>query len=268
MGSVLATAAMIGVTTPTTSAASAAPLHMAPAYMAPVRTAQTVLAAPTPAAPTTRPRFYRETVRFGARDTSPYDISHVFEVQIRLTRSGVYHGPITGYFGSATLAAVRAFQGQQRLPRTGVVDQPTWQHLIGFSILRSPGWFQLPSVCRSAGWHSCYSRSTNELFAFYSGTLWNTWLVRGGAAGLETVPGTRRVYWQDATHRSTLFNGAPMPYSQFFYGGEAIHGSGTMMDPLSGHSHGCINMYVEDAAELWQLTAHRTHTVTVYGAWR
>jgi hypothetical protein len=228
----------------------------------------TPLVATAPAAPTPRPRILRETVRLGAHDTSPYQISHVFELQIRLTRSGTYRGPVTGYFGPLTLAAVRAFQTQQRLPRTGVVDQTTWRHLIGFTILRSPGWYQLPPVCRGAGWHSCYSRSTNELFTLHDGTLWNTWYVRGGAAGLETVPGTRRVYWQDAAHRSSLFHGAPMPYSQFFYGGEAIHGSATMMDPRSGHSHGCVNMYIEDAAELWRLTAHRTHVVTVYGAWR
>ena len=58
-----------------------------------------------------------------------------------------------------------------------------------------------------------------------------------------------------------------MPYSQFFYGGEAIHGSGTMVNPLVGHSHGCINQYIEDAAELWRLTAGKRHIVTIYGAW-
>ena len=63
------------------------------------------------------------------------------------------------------------------------------------------------------------------------------------------------------------FHGAPMPYSEFFYGGEAVHGSGTMVNPLSGHSHGCINMYIEDAAEFWRLTAPFRNTVTVYGHW-
>src|SRR5512144_307010 len=52
------------------------------------------------------PYFYRETVRYGARDVSPYQISHVFEVQIRLYRSRFFGGPITGYFGNLTLAAV------------------------------------------------------------------------------------------------------------------------------------------------------------------
>jgi lipoprotein-anchoring transpeptidase ErfK/SrfK len=221
----------------------------------------------TVAAPTTRPRFYRETVRYGAQDTSPYQISHVYEVQIRLTWAGFYGGPITGYFGPLTLAAVKALQRHYALAQTGVVDALTWMRLIGSSTARQAGYRTLPAVCRSAGWHTCYSRSTHELFTFYTGTLWNAWLVRGGSYWLQTVRGTYRVYWQDIDHRSSLFNGAPMPYSQFFYGGEAIHGSATMLSPLVGHSHGCVNMYIEDAAELWRLTAGKRHVVTVYGPW-
>ena len=40
-----------------------------------------VLGAPLQVAATTRPAFYRETVRYGMRDADPYHISHVFEVQ-------------------------------------------------------------------------------------------------------------------------------------------------------------------------------------------
>ena len=225
------------------------------------------LAAATTTLPTSRPRFWRETVRYGARDTGPYQISHVYEVQIRLKRVGVYSGPITGYFGSLTRAAVKKFQQAQKLVQNGVVGSGTWNRLIRASTSRSSGWRALPAVCRSAGWHTCYSRPTHELFTLYSGTLWNAWLVRGGAAGLATVRGTYRVYWQDIDHKSAAFHNAPMPYSQFFYGGEAIHGSGTMVNPLVGHSHGCINQYIEDAAELWRLTAGKRHIVTIYGAW-
>jgi len=232
---------------------------------APVAAAPVLAAAV--AAPTTRPRFYRETVRYGASDTSPYQISHVYEVQIRLTWAGAYTGPVTGYFGSLTLAGVKRFQRSQGLLASGVVDARTWERLIRVSTIRRGGDRTLPSVCRSAGWHTCYSRSTHEQFTFYSGIWWNAWLVRGGAYTLQTVRGTYLVYWQDIDHRSTLFNGAPMPYSQFFYGGEAIHGSAVMMNPLFGHSHGCVNMYIEDAAELWRLTAGKRHVVTVYGPW-
>ncbi|HSV64618.1 MAG TPA: L,D-transpeptidase family protein [Mycobacteriales bacterium] len=253
-----------------------APAYLSQAAAAPVAAARTGLVdaplatatAATVAAPTSRPQLYRETVRYGARDTSPYQISHVYEVQIRLARTGIYKGPVTGYFGTATLAAVKAFQRSQRLSQTGVVNQATWTRLITVSRQRSPGWYQVPAACKAAGWHTCYSRSTYEVFTFYSGTLWNTWLVRGGAAGLQTVLGTYRVYWQDIDHRSAMFDNAPMPYSQFFYGGEALHGSATMMDPRLGHSHGCVNMYIEDATELWRLTGGRAHVVTVYGAWR
>jgi Putative peptidoglycan binding domain/L,D-transpeptidase catalytic domain len=260
---------LVGVVSP--SSAATAPAVAAPAAVAPATTGLAAGVAGTPltfaAAPTTRPRYARETVRPGARDTGPYSISHVYEVQIRLTWVGAYHGPLTGYFGPLTRAAVTSFQRGQRLPQTGVVDARTWSRLIPLSTTRHGGWRTLPAACRRPGWHTCYSRPTHELFTLNNNTLWNAWLVRGGAAGLQTVRGTFRVYWQDLHHRSSIFNNAPMPYSQFFYGGEAIHGSGTMVNPLSGHSHGCINMYIEDAAELWRLTAHRANTVTVYGAW-
>lgn len=243
------------------SPATAAPLPASPARAAP-------LASPTQAAAPSQPRWERETVAFGARDVSPYQISHVYEVQIRLTATGTYRGAITGYFGVATRAAVQRFQRSQRLPATGVVNQATWSRLIWYSTLRSPGWARLPAVCRSAGWHTCYSRSSHELFALKNGTLWNSWLVRGGAYSLQTVLGTYRVYWRDLHHRSHQYHNAPMPYSQFFYDGEAVHGSATMMDPRVGHSAGCINMYIEDAAVLWRLTDGSSNVVTVYGPWR
>jgi len=243
------------------SSSGATPAGAPPAAALP---AAPVLAA---AAAVTRPRLYRETVRYGARDLSPYQISHVYEVQIRLTWAGAYSGPITGYFGPLTLAGVRRFQRSQHLQPNGVVDATTWPRLIRVSTTRRGGDRRLPSVCRSAGWHTCYSRPTHELFTFHDGLWWNVWLVRGGSYLLQTVRGTYRVYWQDIDHRSMLFNGAPMPYSQFFYGGEAVHGSATMVNPLVGHSHGCINMYIEDSAELWRLTAGRRHVVTVFGAW-
>ena len=58
-----------------------------------------------------------------------------------------------------------------------------------------------------------------------------------------------------------------MPYSQFFDGGEALHGSRLMMDPFVDHSHGCVNFYVEDARQLWNITYDKRLWVTVYGAW-
>jgi lipoprotein-anchoring transpeptidase ErfK/SrfK len=98
------------------------------------------------------------------------------------------------------------------------------------------------------------------------GRLWNTWLVRGGSRDNPTRTGDFTVFKRDKDHVSGLF-GSPMPYSQFFSGGQALHGSRNMMDPYEGHSHGCVNMYVEDARQLWNLTHDRRLRVHVYGRW-
>jgi lipoprotein-anchoring transpeptidase ErfK/SrfK len=102
---------------------------------------------------------------------------------------------------------------------------------------------------------------------YRDGTLLNSWLVRGGAAATPTRTGTFRVYHRDIDHVSSVFDDAPMPYAQFFAGGQALHGSRLMMDPYVGHSHGCVNFWTEDAQQLWSLTSTRILWVHVYGRW-
>jgi len=51
--------------------------------------------------------------------------SDVTELQTRLTAEGVYSGPITGYFGPLTLAAVKKHQANNNLPQTGFVGPMT-----------------------------------------------------------------------------------------------------------------------------------------------
>jgi len=45
----------------------------------------------------------------------------VMELQKRLTEEGVYTGPITGYFGDLTLAAVKLYQAKHNIIQTGFV---------------------------------------------------------------------------------------------------------------------------------------------------
>ncbi|WP_084725039.1 L,D-transpeptidase [Streptacidiphilus melanogenes] len=81
--------------------------------------------------------------------------------------------------------------------------------------------------------------------------------VRTGRRGQLTRTGTFRIYWRHQHHWSSLYN-APMPYAQFFSGGEALHGVYGNLGRGPG-SHGCVNLTVHDAARLWPLT--RTGTV-------
>ncbi|MFD3512755.1 L,D-transpeptidase [Streptomyces sp. NPDC058657] len=74
--------------------------------------------------------------------------------------------------------------------------------------------------------------------------------IRSGIRGHETRTGWHRVYWKHKNHFSTIYNNAPMPYSQFFSGGQALHG--TYGDLFEAGSGGCVNLYVHDAERLWK----------------
>lgn len=208
--------------------------------------------------------FSREVVRPGDADTSPYHVEHVYEVQYRLKRLGLFAPSPTGYFGPVTRSAVVRFQSRNGLPRTGVVDRRTWRPLIKQS---TRGRSVVPKDCKTGGWHACYDRRRHQVSLYRDGTLLNSWLVRGGGATTQTRRGSFTVFYRDIDHTSSLFDGAPMPYSQFFSGGQALHGSRYMIDPFVGHSHGCVNFWVKDARQLWNLTSTRTLHVQVYGAW-
>ena len=49
----------------------------------------------------------------------------VIELQKRLTQEGIYSGPITGYFGSLTLAAVKNYQKKNGIETVGIVGPKT-----------------------------------------------------------------------------------------------------------------------------------------------
>ncbi|MGB6224622.1 MAG: L,D-transpeptidase, partial [Pseudonocardiaceae bacterium] len=57
-----------------------------------------------------------------------------------------------------------------------------------------------------------------------------------------TPTGTFHVLSKDAHYRSTEFHNAPMPYSVFFYPGDAFHA-----DNVNKWSHGCIHLNWDDA---------------------
>ncbi len=209
-------------------------------------------------------RFAREFTRHNDRDAGVYAIEHVRELQYRLRWAGVYHGPVTGTFGDRTKGAVQRFQRQQHLKVTGTANARTWKVLIPKTVR---GRTAIPDRCkRRNDWHICYDRFRHQVTLWKRGTLWNSWLVRGGDYSYQTRTGHFSVYSRDRDHVSGLY-GSPMPYAQFFSGGQAFHGSSYMTDPFDEHSHGCVNMYIEDARQLWRLTSTRPLKVDVYGAW-
>jgi hypothetical protein len=223
-----------------------------------------VSALPAQAGPDMTKPFTREPVQRGDVDVDQYHIEHVYEVQLRLRRLGYFAARPDGRFRLSTERAVKAFQRARGLRATGRVNLPTWRPLIRRSTF---GKADVPGSCRAAGWHVCYDRKRHQASLYQGGRLHNSWLVRGGGYDTQTRTGDFEVQWRSENHRSRTFDGAPMPYSQFFSGGQALHGSRNMMNPFVGHSHGCVNFWVEDARQLWNLTYDKRLFVHVYGPW-
>ena len=83
-------------------------------------------------------------------------------------------------------------------------------------------------------------------------TTWGPVRVRSGALATPTPDGAWHIYRRLQRHRSTI-NGEPMPYSQYFDGAVALHGTTTPLAAPPG-SLGCVTMSVSDAASFWQVT--------------
>lgn len=213
---------------------------------------------------TMRSPFAREIVRPGDVDQDTYNIEHVYELQYRLKWVGLFDATPNGVFGPKTERALKQFQRRRGLKVTGVATYGVWKPLIERTVRRKHA---VPKVCKTAGWHTCYDRSRHQVNLYHNGTLLNSWLVRGGGYDTQTRTGDFRVQWRDKDHTSDMFDDAPMPYSQFFSRGQALHGSRYMMSPFVEHSHGCVNFWVEDARQLWRMTHDKNLHVHVYGSW-
>ena len=78
-----------------------------------------------------------------------------------------------------------------------------------------------------------------------------TWRVSTGVGG--TPSGTFRAQSLKRYHRSTIYGGAPMPYSIFYDGNYAIHGTTHVSRLGSRASRGCVRLHPSNAAVLFAL---------------
>jgi len=94
-------------------------------------------------------------------------------------------------------------------------------------------------------------KSSQRMSVIVNGEHRYTWPVSTGIYG--TPSGTFRPQSLARHHRSTLYNNAPMPYSIFYDGNFAIHGT-THVSQLGGPaSRGCIRLHPSSAAILFSL---------------
>jgi len=105
------------------------------------------------------------------------------------------------------------------------------------------------------------NKSTQRLSVSVDGEPRYQWPVSTARMGYNTPNGTYRPERLERKWFSRKYDWSPMPYSIFFDGGYAIHGSYEISHLGSPASHGCIRLHPRNAAVLFSLVQeHRNST--------
>jgi hypothetical protein len=92
------------------------------------------------------------------------------------------------------------------------------------------------------------------------------WRVSTARSGYRTPRGTYRPYQLQRTHFSHKYHMSPMPYSIFFAGGYAIHGTYETASLGRPVSHGCIRLAPGNAARLFHMVQAEGAEITISGS--
>jgi len=97
------------------------------------------------------------------------------------------------------------------------------------------------------------NKTTQELTVSVDGSEHYKWPVSTARAGYVTPNGNYRPIRLDRTWFSRKYDNSPMPYSIFFHGGYAIHGSYERRSLGRPASHGCVRLDPKNAEKLFEL---------------
>lgn len=95
--------------------------------------------------------------------------------------------------------------------------------------------------------------SEQRMKVYANGKAIHSWPVSTGRRGYRTPTGTFRPGRMHRRYFSKKYYNSPMPYSVFFYGGYAIHGTNAIKRLGRPASHGCIRLHPKNAARLFSL---------------
>ncbi len=95
--------------------------------------------------------------------------------------------------------------------------------------------------------------SSQRMDVYVNGAQVYNWPVSTARRGYRTPTGRFKPTALVRYHRSTIYDGSPMPYSIFFIRGYAIHGSYEIKHLGRPASHGCVRLHPNNAAALYSL---------------
>jgi lipoprotein-anchoring transpeptidase ErfK/SrfK len=112
-------------------------------------------------------------------------------------------------------------------------------------------------------------KSSQRMTVSVDGASLYTWPVSTGLGRYRTPNGHFRPQMMMRSYFSRMYYGAPMPYSIFFHGGYAIHGTNAIARLGGPASHGCVRLHPSHAATLFALVqrAGAANTDIVIAGW-
>ncbi len=105
----------------------------------------------------------------------------------------------------------------------------------------------------SSGVVAKVSLSSQTMQVYVDGLRRYSWPVSTARSGYRTPTGSYRPTRLHRTYYSKKYHGSPMPYSIFFHGGYAIHGTNYVKSLGRPASHGCVRLHPSNAAALFGL---------------
>ncbi|WP_405449756.1 L,D-transpeptidase family protein [Streptomyces erythrochromogenes] len=161
--------------------------------------------------------------------------------------------PVDGVQSAADCYAVRAFQRANGVsPADGYAGVASYRTMLVVAAGSDPN--AAGDCPESEQRVTCVDLDRQLLWVQKAGRIvFRPVPIRTGRDFQETRTGRHEVYWRSKDHVSTLYD-SPMPYAQFFDGGQALHGTpGSLYE--GGGSAGCVNLTEPDAERLWDLLA-------------
>jgi lipoprotein-anchoring transpeptidase ErfK/SrfK len=95
--------------------------------------------------------------------------------------------------------------------------------------------------------------SSQRMVVKVNGKPTYNWAVSTARKGYRTPIGSFRPKRLERMWYSTIYDNAPMPYSVFFLGGYAVHGTNATGRLGAPASHGCVRLATGNAARLYSL---------------
>lgn len=156
---------------------------------------------------------------------------------------------VDGKQSKADCKAIRAFQVKQKIkPAIGFAGPVTWSRMQYLSAKKNPN---AAKKCRVRTYRVACVDLDRQITWVQKGekVVFGPVPMRSGRVGYKTRTGWFKVYWKHKNHVSTLYH-QPMPYAQFFSGGQAFHAVYGSIFTTVG-SMGCVNLRLGDARKLW-----------------